>query len=236
LSVNAAGAYISGTDLLGMTVTNTCAQTVTWTQAVVSWSGSSRQLTQIVVDGTTYFSGSANKGATVDINPDITFSASQTRNITRLRFSNTMVNRWISLQFIMIDTSTTTTTFSMANCLSVATGSATIGGAGYVDLLGMSATNTCTAYALSWTTTVVSWTPTSPSRSLTQIVVSGSQVWSGSINSGATANNTDVAFGAGQTRVIDRFRFNGNMQGRTFTIVFNMADSSAYTTPAFTPP
>ncbi|MBI2341140.1 MAG: hypothetical protein HYU98_00190, partial [Deltaproteobacteria bacterium] len=236
LSVNMLGSSLTNgsKDLSGITTINNCSFPITWAQTTVTTS-STRNLTQIVADGVTIFSGSAGSGVTVD-NTDVVYSASQTVSIDRFRFSGSVADKIITIAFIMGDGSTQTAEFSEKFCLVPNTSAATIGGTGGVDLLGITINNQCTARSIIWITTVASWTPTSPTRNLTSIVVDGSSVFSGSMASGGTTNNSNVTLTAGQTRAITRFRFSGDMTGRTFTITFNMQDTSSDTTPSFTPP
>lgn len=238
LSVDVLGSSLSNgsKDIIGITTTNTCGSSVTWAQTRVSWSPTSpaRTLTQIVVAGSTVFSGSAGTGVMVD-NTDVTYTASETKAITRFRFSASMASRAVTFEFIMSDGSIQTAEFSEKFCLVPNTSAAAIGGTGNVDLTGITINNQCTARSIVWITTVVSWTPTSPARNLKQIWVDGTRIFNSTTASGGTSNNSDSTLTAGQTRNITRFNFDGDMTGRTFTIQFNMQDTSSDITPSFSP-
>lgn len=124
------------------------------------------------------------------------------------------------------------TTPTEADSLKVDTSGASIGGAGNRDLRGIVLENIGSADITIYTITV-SWT--NSSRRIRQIIIGGTTVWSrtgpgapsGEQPSGTELDieDTTITQGAGVIN-IDRFRFNNNMKGNTFEIIFTMADGS----------
>lgn len=252
LTIDTANAYINEVaaahEIKGLTVENTCALDIGMTALTVSWTGEAgRRLTNTsidYVDGTYTFPSNNASGVTLDFgNTDLYYlDAIGPKAIQHLRFNNAVtVGLAFTLAFTMSDGNTKSITFTPgteAQCLTINTSCAFLGGASYVDLKDISIQNSCAAKTIAWANAVVSWSPSS-SRRMTQIVVAGTTVFNNSpgANSGTTVNiNPDVGLIAAQSKNIDRFRFNSDMRTRAFTIQFRMLDASTKTLSSFTPP
>jgi hypothetical protein len=111
LRVDARSSSIGGSsnrDLLGVTLRNTSASAITIDQIIVSWSLPSKTLQQIVINGSTRWSGSASPSpVTADIT-DFALSPGVNYPITRIRWNSSMLGAAITLQFIMSDGSKST--------------------------------------------------------------------------------------------------------------------------------
>jgi len=126
----------------------------------------------------------------------------------------------------------TPTTPTEADSLKVDTSGANIEGAGNKNLRGITLENIGSA-DITIDKITVSWT--NSSRRIRQIIIGGTTVWSrtgpgtpsGEQPSGTELDIEDFTLTQGSGVInIDRFRFNGNMSGNTFEIIFTMVDGS----------
>ena len=243
LNIDTSAVYLSTTTrIAGIKLENTCGADIGIVSMSVSWTGdAARRLTAVQVDdaraSNISFTGSYASGATLDFAAlDLYYTDGlAVKDLDHLQFNNNVVpGSQYTLTFNMVDGTSKSVTFVVntnATCLTIGTGSVSLSNGGR-DLVGMTISNSC-ANNITWITTVVSWTPTTPNRRLQQIVVNGVTVLTGaSLNSGSTANNGDVVIGPSQTLPINRFRFNSTMSGRTITVRFNMLDGTNKSTPA----
>ncbi|MFH1654318.1 MAG: hypothetical protein ABIE74_09750 [Pseudomonadota bacterium] len=247
LTIDTSSAVASGTNILGLTIENTCAADIGMTGLTMSWSGEGgRRLQQSIIedtDGSNTYSSNASSGTLVSFGDNGIYlrDGDGARDITSLGFNNTITpGLEFTLEFTMSDGTTKSVTFTptsstQADFLSVDISGANIGGGSDKDLRGITITNTGSS-TITWDRVIVSWTPTSPSRTLSVIRVSNSNVWTGSASSGSNLNISNVTLSASQTRPITRIRFNSDMSGRTFNITFIMSDGSTKSTGNFTPP
>ncbi|MFH1874373.1 MAG: hypothetical protein ABH859_04215 [Pseudomonadota bacterium] len=245
LNIDTSGAYLDNTYIRGITFQNTCAADIGMTGITMSWVGESgRRFTESRVQDTdgynTYYSN-ASSGALVDLGDEDLYIRNEDglRNIDYLRFNNTVTaGLEFTLTFTMSDGNTKAVTFTpgtQAQNLVVNLAGANIGGASDRDLLGITISNSGSG-VISWDRAIVSWSPLTPSRNMTQIRVGNTNVWSGSTGSGNNVNITNINLNPGQTLPITRIRYNSDMSGRTFTIEFIMADGSSYIIDPITPP
>lgn len=116
--------------------------------------------------------------------------------------------------------------YTMASCLTVNTGSASLTGSNKV-LSGVTLQNTC-GTAIIVSTMTDSWSP-AISEKLTQIVISGSTVYNNpsGITSGQVADITDTTIAANSTVPLSSITFNSVMAGKNFTVLFTMSDGSS---------
>jgi len=235
LTVNMLAAVLGNgnVDIQGITMTNTCAYSVTWAQTRNTWTGT-RNMTRISVGGALLWTGSVASGTQVDHN-DVAFNAGQTIAVDYFRWSGSMSNQQVYFNFIMADGSSVSARFTQEYCLVVNTSGANISDN---DLQGVTVQNQCTARSITWALTTLTCTPSAPAVNTTQIVVNGTTIYNsaGGTPCGTQINNTDYVIPASTTRTINRFRFNNAITGRAFTIAFQMLDASVKTTPSFTPP
>lgn len=107
--VDATDAYLGANNrrLLGVTVGNSSAVPITIDRMIVTWSISNRTMSQIRINGSTVWSGSATSSpANVDIT-NTTIPAYTTYPIDLIQFNSTMFAAIITLQFVMTDSTTT---------------------------------------------------------------------------------------------------------------------------------
>lgn len=111
LTVDTSGAEIGGSgdkDLIGITITNAGSSSITWDRVIVTWTGSSRKMQVVRVNGSDVWSGNVNSGSNQNIT-DVTLSASQTKSINYIRFNGDMSTRTFTIEFIMQDGSSVVT-------------------------------------------------------------------------------------------------------------------------------
>lgn len=243
LTINTTSSSRSTTDILGVTIQNTCALDIAITGATMSWAGeTTRRFTRAEIFDirapVNIYTGSFASGATMNFstagpafgNIYLT-DGSGVKNVQLLRFATAITaGLQFTLTFTMSDGTTKSVTFipgAQNNCLSVNTSAAILSNV-QKDISGITITNNC-GFTITWSTTVVAWTPTSPTRNLKQIRVANSTVFNGTAASGVTVNNTDVTLTASQTKLINWFRFDASMSARTFTIQIRMSDSTVKT-------
>jgi hypothetical protein len=106
LRVDARASSIGGSsnrDLLGVTISNTSASAITIDQVIVSWNLSSKTLQQIVINGSTRWSGSASSSPVTANITDFALNPGVNYPLTRIRWNSSMLGATITLQFIMSD-------------------------------------------------------------------------------------------------------------------------------------
>ena len=105
LVIDATHSYVGGTsqrDLLGITLRNNSASAITINRAIVTWNNT-RRMSQILINGTTNWSGSTSTPATVNFTTNATINAGSTVPLTRIRWSGNMSGRTITIRFRMTD-------------------------------------------------------------------------------------------------------------------------------------
>ena len=109
LVVDATGAALGNNNrrLLGVHIRNSSASAIIIDRMIVTWSISNRTMSQIQINGSTVWSGSATSSpANVNIN-NTTIPANTTRNIDLVQFDGNMLSAIITLSFVMTDGTTT---------------------------------------------------------------------------------------------------------------------------------
>lgn len=239
LTVNTASAAVSTTDLTGIVLSRSgsCSQAITIATMTVSWQpNNSENLRTIRIDGSDVYSDVTGQGSGTTFNiTDVTINDALSHPMNFLRWSADVTNHNFTLTFNMSDGSQRTSTVNFlannqAGCLTVNTASAQLTAVSGIltDLTGITVQNTC-AQAIRFDRMTVSWTPTTPARNLTQVVINGSTLYSASAGSG-TQIDVDHLLPATTTHTVDRFRFDNEMLGRNYTIVWQMADGTTVTT------
>ena len=110
LEVDATYAHLGNNNrrLLGVTIRNSSASSITIDRMIVTWSISNRRMSLIRINSSDVWTGSANSSpANVDIN-NTSIPANTTRSINLIQFNSTMLNAVITLSFVMTDGTTTT--------------------------------------------------------------------------------------------------------------------------------
>jgi len=117
-----------------------------------------------------------------------------------------------------------------AALLSVDATGSYLGGSGSKDILGITLTNTSLSSSIRldyFTISVIGG-----SKTLSQININGSSVWTTNTSIGSTPvtlNMTDVTIPANTTRVVNFIRWTSGMSGRTVNLSFTMSDGNATT-------
>lgn len=110
LIINATASSVGGPsnrDLLNVTLKNSSlTQSIIIDRAIVTWNLAVRRMQQIVIAGSTRWSGSVASPANVDIT-NFTLNPNTTYALTRIRWNASMNGRTITLQFVMSDGSIT---------------------------------------------------------------------------------------------------------------------------------
>ncbi|MBL4693797.1 fibronectin type III domain-containing protein [Candidatus Gracilibacteria bacterium] len=133
----------------------------------------------------------------------------------------------------------TTDAPSQVDSLVVSTSGANIGGGGNKELKGITLQNTSGSTIVIAKITVT-WTN---GQKIQEIKIDGDRIWKhnnegspdGRQNTGTEIDNEDYDLAASSTVNIDKFKFNGNMTGDTFTIKFELGDGSTVTISSFSP-
>jgi hypothetical protein len=115
LLINTGSSTIGGTgnlDLLGITLGNSCAGTITPTAVTVSWTPTADALTSIKINGATAWTGSDNSGGTIPISGFAISMGTSTIPINSLGFTKSMTGNTFTIIFTMNDGSTETVRLS----------------------------------------------------------------------------------------------------------------------------
>jgi len=109
LVVDATGAFLGSNNrrLQGVTISNSSASPIIIDRIIVTWSISNRTMSQIRINGSTVWSGSANSSpANVNIT-NTTIPANTTRAVNLIQFNSSMSSAVITISFVMTDSTTT---------------------------------------------------------------------------------------------------------------------------------
>ena len=128
-------------------------------------------------------------------------------------------------------------TSDQADDLTVDISGAGIGGGGNKELQGVTAQNTGTG-SITIDKITLTWTN---SQLIEEIKIDNTRVWKhnnegtpdGRQPTGTEIDIIDHIISSGVTDTVNKFKFNGNMTGDTFTIIFTMGDGSTKVLPAF---
>ncbi|HLD44381.1 MAG TPA: hypothetical protein VJC18_03005, partial [bacterium] len=154
LTINTSGAAINPTTptrLVGLTIQNTCGQDIGMTSLTMSWAGEpARRLDRSIIldtDGSNTYNSNNASGVPVDFGTNDLYLRNEdsAKAITYFQFNNSITpGLEFTLSFTMGDGNTKSVTFTpntQAQYLTVNTASASIGGSGSRDLLGITVTN-----------------------------------------------------------------------------------------------
>ncbi|MBL4693796.1 fibronectin type III domain-containing protein [Candidatus Gracilibacteria bacterium] len=133
----------------------------------------------------------------------------------------------------------TTDSPSEADDFVVDTSGANIAGGGDKELRGITVQNT-SGDTIVIAKITVTWTN---GQQIEEVKIEGDRIWKhnnegspdGRQNTGTELDVEDYDLDSGNTDEFDKFKFNGDMDGDTFTIKFELGDGSTYTTPSFSP-
>ena len=135
--------------------------------------------------------------------------------------------------------SLTTAVVTEANYLSVNIASASIGGGGSKELQNITVENT-SGSSITISKITLAWTN---GQLIEEIKINNDKVWrhnnegspDGRQSTGTEIDIVDFSLNGSTTYDIDKFKFDGNMTGDTFTITFTMSDASTKVISGLTP-
>jgi len=238
LTINLSGLNIGGANnknIQGITLQNTCTGSIILDRMNSAFTplSPSRMVKQVQINaGSKEFLGTAGSGVDADL-VDFVFPGLATYPLDYIQFDQELasISRNFTIIYKMQDATQKTSTFIAPildeSCLAVTIIGASLGGTGYRDLMGITIQNTC-GVSKTVKRIQVTWSPIS-SRKITQIQINAVNIWTGSLTSARWENITDVAIPSLATRPINYFRFDGDMRGKTFDIIFEMLDNSTKT-------
>ena len=246
IDTSSAGIGMPDTQITGLKIENTCGADVGIISITLSWAGdASRRFTEAIiydVDGSNTYIGSVQSGTALDFGSNDLYliNGGGIKNVEKIQFNNNIIHgSQYTIAFNMSDGTVASATIKLAAAVQANSLSVNTSGAYYSNsntrLNGITISNTG-ASAISWNYSIISWTPLSPSRTMSRIRVSNNNIYNNpAVSSGVQVNNSDVSLSSGQTRPIDYILFNSSMSGRSYTIQFVMADSSIKIIGPFTP-
>jgi hypothetical protein len=241
MNADLGAAVVGGTgfvDLQNGTLTNACSAptSIRIKQMTVSWAPTTpaRTMTTVRIGGANRWTGSVPSGTAVTLSTPVQLNAGASATQNYLRFSSDMRGYNYTIIYKMWDNTTLSIPVSlyatnMSSCLTVDTTGASISTR---SLLGQVWQNSCPKRIVI-DRVQTTWTGTS--RTLQNIRVGGSSVWSGSAGSGATVDISNVDIIGGGSQTVDRYYFNNTMVGRCFTHVMTMFDGTTLTKPSYCP-
>jgi hypothetical protein len=204
--------------------------TVSWTPTTPA-----RNLNIVRINGTNIYNSTAASGVQIEV--DHIINASTTHTVNYFQFSAEMLNRNYTILWTFSDGTIETTTLNLFasnqnTCLTLGTSSASIGGAGNRQILGMTLTNGCAA-DIAMTSVAVSWSGDAAKRM--QIVrVGGANKFNGSSASGVTSSfgdNDIYLVDGGGAITFDYLQFSTAVTpSATYTLFWTMSDSTTLST------
>lgn len=138
------------------------------------------------------------------------------------------------------DTSGSPSCGSQAHILHIDTSDAEIGGGGNKELRDIALENTSASCDITISAITLSWTNT---KLIEEIKIDGTRVWKydaegspdGRQPSDTELDIADYTLESDSTDDIDKFEFNGNMAGASFTLTMRMSDGTVTSAPSFMP-
>ena len=174
-------------------------------------------------------------------------------DIDKFKFNGDMDGSVFTVLFTFTDGSTAQSTVDLsggggstcgtqADDLSVDISGANIGGGGNKELRGVTVENTDTSGSCDITIDKITLTWTN-GQLIEEIKIEGTRIFKhnnegtpdGKQPTGTELDVVDYIISSGNTDTIDKFKFNGNMTGDTFTITFTMGDGSTEVISSFSP-
>ncbi len=242
LIVDISGVSVSGTSMTGVTLSRDagCSLPV----IIDSMNGTSwvpndgETISSVRIDGTLRFSGAAPSGGNVPLTPLVNINDALSHPVNSIIWNQTITYHNFVLVFnfkyggtnysksVNVELMAT----DQANCFSWNTQNArlTYSSNLWGRLTGTTISNSC-AKPIRLDKMTVSWSPVSPSRDLTSVVINGGSEFNGSASSG-TLIEVDNITAAGGTQTLDLLQFSGEMMGRNYSIVWTFADGTSKTT------
>jgi prepilin-type N-terminal cleavage/methylation domain-containing protein len=174
-------------------------------------------------------------------------------DIDKFKFNGDMTGTVFTILFTFADGSTAQsivdlsggggpTCGTQANDLTIDTSGANIGGGGNKELRGITVENTDTSGSCDITIDKITLTWTN-GKLIEEIKIEDARIFKhnnegtpdGKQPTGTELDVVDYIISSGNTDTVDKFKFNGNMTGDTFTITFTMGDGSTEVVESFSP-
>lgn len=245
--------------LEGITIENTSDRNITIDKITVWWENS-QLIEEIRIEGTKVWrwngegslDGRQPSGTELDIEDYTMAGNSGVLEIDRIDFDGSMEGSDFMIKLEMTDGSTKFIFIpepaaappscpSQSDTLVIDISGAYIGGGGNKELQGITIENTDTNCAITIDKITATWDNT---NKIEEIRIGGTKVWSkngpgtptGKQPSGTEIDIQDFTLSASSGQIeIDKFKFDGNMNGATFNITFTMSDGSTKSTGNFSP-
>jgi len=255
LSVNIDDVEINNKKLEDLKIENTGGSDITIDKITVWWDNSNL-IEKIRVDGDDIWKhngegtpdGQQPSGTELDV-VDYTVEAGEgLYNIDEFRFDNSMSGTAFIILFTMTDGSTKYVLIEsgVASCgpeadnLVIDASGAVIGGKGNKELKEITIENIHSSCDITIDKITTWW---DNSNLIEEIEINNTKVWrhnhegtpDGRQPSGTELDVVDYILTAGSTDNIDKFKFNGDMSGATFSITFTMSDGTTKSVTNFSP-
>jgi len=246
-------------ELRGITIENTGDIEVVIDKITVTWDNSNL-IEEIKIDNTRVWkhnnegtpNGRQPTGTELDIEDFILGVGSGVFDIDKFKFNGDMTSAVFTVLFTFGDGSTAQSTVDLSgggggpSCgtessdFTVDISGANIGGGGNKELRGITIENTDVSGFCDITIDKVTLTWTN-GKLIEEIKIEGARIFKhnnegtpdGRQPTGTELDVVDYIISSGNTDTVDKFKFNGNMTGDTFTITFTMGDGSTEVLPAF---
>lgn len=246
-------------ELQDVTIENTGTTDIVIDKITVTWDNGNL-IEEIRIDNTRVWrhnnegtpDGRQVSGTELDIE-DFTLSVgSGVFDIDKIKFDDDMTGSVFTILFTFSDSSTSLVTIDLsgggggpvcgtqADDLVIDTSGANIGGGGNKELRDVTVENTDPSCDIVIDKITTTWTN---GQLIEEIRIEGNRIWkhnnegtpNGKQSTGIELDNVDYTVLSGSTDTFNKFKFNGNMTGDTFTITFEMGDGSSKSTVSFSP-
>jgi len=258
--VGTSGAAIGGggnKELQNITIENTGEVDIVIDKITVTWD-SSNLIEEIKIDNTRVWKhnnegtpdGKQVSGTELDIEDFTLIQGSGVVDIDKFKFDGDMAGSIFTILFTLGDGSTKQVTVDLSgggsSCgtqsddLVIDTSGANIGGGGNKELRGITVENTDGSCDITIDKITLTWTN---GQLIEEIKIEGARIWKhnnegspdGKQPTGTELDVVDYIIGSGNIDEFDKFKFNGNMTGDTFSITIELNDGSIKSTGSFSP-
>ena len=261
LTIDSSGASIGGggdKELQGLKVENSSRVCdITIAKITSTWT-SGQQIEEIKIEGDRIWKhndegspdGKQLTGVEIDV-VDYTLSPGDNDEFDKFKFDGDMTADNFNITFEMSDGSTKAVNIDFSggggscgtetNTFVIDISGASISGGGDKEIQGLKVENTdtgsCDITIAKITTT---WTN---GKKIQEIKIEGNRIWkhndegspSGKQDTGTEIDVVDYVLGSGENNQFDKFKFDGDMDGNTFNITFELGDGSTKSTGSFSP-
>jgi hypothetical protein len=262
LTISTTSAAIGGAgnkELQGITIQNTGDADITIDKITVTWSNG-QDIEEIDIDGSDAWkhngagdpAGRQPTGTELDIVDQVLVSGGAALDMDKIKFDGDMTGDTFTITFTMSDATTKQTTVDLsgggggptcgthADDATLDTSAASVGGAGNKELLGVTLEAADASCDITLAKVTLTWTN---GQDVEEIKIDGSRIWkhnnegdpNGRQPTGTEIDVVDYLVSGGTTSSFDKFKFNGNMTGDTFTITLEYSDGSTDVSSSFSP-